>query len=143
MPDVLQFTRADAARTLGRAGFPITVQPTSFGAWRLDRVVQQQPWGTAERLGTAVVLKMDETYAPSLGGAAALAAALAVLGWALSWPLRVVIRPVLGGDIRRAADPLGPEPGPGVVLGWDVAVDEFESRELPPDEPGADRRPDP
>jgi hypothetical protein len=127
---------------LRQAGFGAEVLATSFGAWRIDRVVQQQPWGTAEPRGSWVVLKMDETYAPALGGgAAALLGGLAVL-WVLSWPLRVVIRPVLGGDIWRAADPLGPEPGPGVVLGWDVATGDFESRELPPEPPGADRRPD-
>ena len=135
VPDVVNRTEATAIRDLQAVGYRTNVAPTRLGYWRADRVARQSPEaGEPAQRGATVQLYMTETIVPTLaGGAAAVLAALAGLGWVLAWPLRVSVVPALEGELQRSAQEDGPAEGMEVRLIWalapavDVVPDEAET----------------
>ncbi len=135
VPNVLGWPRTAASNALEAAGFTVDVRPSSFGAWRVDRVKDQWPWGVTAPKGTRVTLVMEQSYGPALTGGGVLLLGIGALAWAASWPFRIVIRPGAGDLEVPTARTLGPLAGQDVSMGWTVEV---ASREIPPEPPRAD-----
>jgi hypothetical protein len=116
---------------LGAAGFTGSVVPARLGAWRKDVVKQQSLLGGAYPQGTSVIVTMEETFAPLVLGAAGLAAATAVLGWVMTWPLRISVRGTMDGAILPSGREMEPATGPEVRAAWNIDVADFQAEEGP------------